>query len=118
MKNLLAIAFLVLLFSCKKNDATGSYKVRYSVTGNSVTQFKISYNLTDKYLLIPFTGTRDTTFYQPAGTALKLDAKATSHNDLVGSIFVNDVLKVTLTDNDADNDSKTQVKIDYTLPGN
>jgi hypothetical protein len=118
MKKAALILFVAIAaFACKKdNKNDGNYKVKYSVTGTSVDQFNITNNLDAHSLTTPFDGTKDTTVYLPAGTVLKLDAKASSHNALVGSIYVNDAIVATLTDSDADNDSKTQVKIDYTIP--
>lgn len=115
MKKIVLLPFILLLLqSCKKDKIT-TYKIKYSVTGTAVTQFKISYSSTDKFLATPFTGTKDTTFYQAVGTDLKLDAKADSHNILTGSISINDVIVSTFTDTDVDGDNKTQVKIDYTI---
>ncbi|SRR5258706_1926770 len=111
----LLTSIVFLLFSCKKDKDNTLYKVTYSVTGNSVNQFKITEGTTDKFVAIPFSGTRDTTIYIQSGTMLKLDTKA-DNNNLVGSIFVNDVLKATGTDTDIDGDGKTQVKIEYGLP--
>jgi hypothetical protein len=118
MKTLAFVAVAALaLFACKKdNKNEGSYKVKYSVTGTSVDQFNITNNTDVHSVYTPFDGARDTTVYMPAGTVLKLDAKASSHNALVGSIYVDDAIVATLTDSDADGDGKTQVKIDYTIP--
>jgi hypothetical protein len=118
MKKASLILFVaIVVFACKKDDKhEGSYKVKYSVTGASVNQFDITSNTDVHSVYTPFTGTRDTTVYLSAGTVLKLDAKATSHNALIGSIYVDDTMVATLTDSDADGDSKTQVKIDYTIP--
>ena len=117
MKKTALILFVsIAAFACKKEDKKdGTYKVNYSVTGTSVDQFNISNNTDAHSVTTPFSGTRDTTVYVPSGSTLKLDAKASSHNALVGSIYVNDSIVATLTDSDADNDSKTQVKIDYTI---
>jgi hypothetical protein len=92
--------------------------VKYSVTGNTVDQFKITNNTVDTWVLTPITGTKDTTVYYPAGTLVKLDVKANAAtaNSLVGTIYVNDEVKATLTDGDIDADGKTQVKIEYSLP--
>ena len=46
----------------------------------------------------------------------KLKANAATANSLVGTIYVNDEVKATLTDADVDADGKTQVKVEYTLP--
>ena len=116
MKKTILLPFVLLLFlqACKKDKNT-TYKVKYSVTGTNVTQFKINFANTEKLLVTPFTGTRDTTFYQSGGSTLMLDAKADSHNSLIGFISVNDIIVSTFTDTDIDGDSKTQVKIDYTI---
>ncbi|MDN3657240.1 hypothetical protein QWZ08_16440 [Ferruginibacter paludis] len=113
-KILLACAIFFLLFSCKKDSTGTTYKVKYTVTGNNVSQFKITQGVTDNYVLTPFSGTKDTTLSMQPGATLKLDTKATNNN-LVGSIYVNDVLKATGADLDTDGDGKTEVKIDYTL---
>ena len=116
MKKIALLASIVLLLSsCKKDKDSTVYKVKYSVTGNSVNQFKITEGTTDKLVATPFSGTKDTTIYIQSGTMLKLDTKA-DNNNLVGSIYVNDVLKATGTDTDIDGDGKTQVKIEYGLP--
>jgi hypothetical protein len=106
-----------LFISCGKSSNSSqstTYKVKYTVTGDSVNQFKISLFANDLFLQTPFSGTRDTTIYVYFGADLKLDAKAIDSN-LVGSIYVNDVLKATGTDLDADGDGKTEVKIGYTI---
>lgn len=90
------------------------YKVKYVVTGDSVNQFKITIASTDQFVKATFSGTKDTTVYVQAGTDVKLDSKANDHN-LVGSIFVNDVLAVTETDLDSNQDNKTEVKLDYVV---
>ena len=108
---------LFLFISCGKSDNSSNgttYKVTYSVTGDSVNQFKISLYATDIFLQTPFSGSKDTTIYAYFGSNLRLDAKATDSN-LVGSIYVNDVLKATGTDLDPDGDGKTEVKIGYTI---
>lgn len=115
MKKALFVSFTLLtLFACKK-DKSETFKVRYTVTGNNVNQFKISYGLTDNQLAVPFSGTKDTTIYQPSGTPVKLDTKA-NNNNLVGAIYVNDVLVASQTDTDSDGDGKTEVKLDYSIP--
>ena len=108
-------SIVFLLFACKKNKDSTTDKVRYVVTGNAVNQFKITEGTTDKFVIVPFSGTKDTTIYIQAGTMVKLDTKA-DNNNLVGSIYVNDVLQATGTDTDLDGDGKTQVKIEYGLP--
>jgi len=116
MKQIALLASVVLLLvSCKKDKDSTTYKVKYSVTGNFVNQFKITNGTTDNFVATPFSGTKDTTVYMQSGTMLKLDTKA-ENNNLVGAIYVNDVLKVTGTDTDTDGDGKTQVKIEYGLP--
>ena len=115
MKTIALFSLAILLFlSCKKDNNTTQYKVKYVVTGENVTQFKISQNTTDNFVKTPFSGTKDTTVYVEFGATLKLDTKAENHN-LVGSIYVNDVLKATGTDLDSNQDNKTEVKIDYTI---
>jgi hypothetical protein len=115
MKTIALLSSFVFLFiSCKKDNNHASYKVKYVVTGDNVTQFKISRGSTDNFVKSPFSGTKDTTVYVEFGTTLKLDTKAENHN-LVGSIYVNDELKATGTDLDTDQDGKTDVKIDYTI---
>ena len=118
MKKITLFLSIVTLFvvACKKDNS--NYKVTYSVTGNTVEQYKITNNTTDTYVLTPITGTKDTTVYYPAGTLVKLDVKANSAttNILVGTIYVNDEIKATLTDSDIDADGKTQVKMQYALP--
>src|SRR5258705_9992350 len=117
MKKIITLlaSIVFLLFACKKDKSSGAYKVKYSVTGNSVNQFKITQGTADNFVSTPFSGTKDTTVYMQAGTMLKLDTKA-DNNNLVGSIYVNDVLMVTGTDTDIDGDGKTQVKVEYGLP--
>ena len=100
MKKIALLSFAAFMFfSCKKDNET--FKVRYTVTGVDVSQFKISYNTTDHLAETPFTGTKDTTIYQSIGTVLKLDIKADSHYSLLGSIYVNDNLVATGTDEDS-----------------
>jgi hypothetical protein len=89
--------------------------VTYTVTGDAVNQFKITAGSTDNLVSTPFSGTKDTTVYLSAGVSVKLDTKADDHN-LVGTIYVNDILKATATDTDLDGDGKTEVKIEYGLP--
>jgi hypothetical protein len=120
-KSLNATALLfsvVLLFiSCSKSSNSShstTYQVRFIVTGDSVNQFKISLFANDIFLQTPFSGTRDTTINVYYGADLRLDAKGIDSN-LAASIYVNDVLKATGTDPDANGDGKTEVKIGYTL---
>jgi hypothetical protein len=110
---ILSIATL-FLFACKKDNGT-MYKVKYVVDGTSVNTYKISYGLVDNNVVTPFTGMRDTTVMQPAGTDVKLDSKAAGPS-LTGSIYVNDVLVATQTDPDSLSTNKTEVKLDYVLP--
>ena len=114
MKTIALLSSLVFLFiSCKKDNNT-LYKVKYVVTGDSVNQFKITIASTDQFVKATFSGTKDTIVYVQAGTNVKLDTKANNHN-LVGSIYVNDVLAVTGIDTDTDGDGKTEVKLDYVV---
>lgn len=118
MKKIALSSIVVLsLFACKKENNEDNFKVKYTVTGISVDQFKVGIMLTEHPVATPFTGTRDTTVYLSAGTTVKIDAKASSNNSLIGSIYVNDTQVATLTDSDADGDSKTQIKLEYTIPG-
>jgi hypothetical protein len=77
MKKIALFAVVIIFFAaaCKKDNST-TYKVRYSVTGNTIEQYKITNNTTDTYVFTPITGTKDTIVYYPAGTLVKLDAKA------------------------------------------
>ena len=114
MKTIALFSLTIFLFiSCKKDNNT-QYKVKYVVTGDSVNQFKITIGATDQFVKAAFSGTKDTTVYVQAGTDVKLDTKATDHN-LVGSIYVNDVLAVTGTDLDSAQTGKTEVKLDYVI---
>ena len=116
MKKITLLASIgFLLFACKKEKESTTYKVKYVVTGTFVNQFKITQGTTDNFVATPFSGTKDTTVYMQSGTMLKLDTKAENNNNLVGTIYVNEVLKVTGTDLDIDGDGKTQVKIEYAL---
>src|SRR2546425_49837 len=100
MKGIVFFAFSALaLFACKKEN-NSTYKVKYSVSGTEVNQFKISFDATDNFVSTPFSATKDTVVYQPAGTMLKLDAKAGSGSNLIGAIYVNDALVATQTDAD------------------
>jgi len=115
MKTFAFFCSVVFLFmSCSKSNNSNSYKVKYVVTGDSVNQFKITIASTDQFVQSIFSGTKDTTVYVQAGTNVKLDTKANNHN-LVGSIYVDDVLAVTGTDADSDGDGKTEVKLDHTV---
>lgn len=112
-KIVLLSSFVCLLLACKKENAT-TYKVKYSVTGNAVNQYKITVGSTDNFVETPFTGTKDTTIYISSGT-VKLDAKADGGMTLVGSISINDLPVATGSDDDIDGDNKTQVKLEYTI---
>ena len=114
MKQIALTFFIVLALTACKKDKQENIKVKYSVTGDNVNQFKISYGLTDNLLVVPFSGTKDTVIYQPVGTVVKLDTKA-DNNNLVGTIHVNDIMVATQTDSDTDGDGKTQVKLQYNL---
>ena len=117
MKNafLLAIIALVIFASCKKDNTPSTYKVKYTVSGSSVNQYKITVDSSDNLVSTPFTGAKDTTIYVAGGSVLKLDAKASGVNALVGSIYVNEALVSTGSDPDTDGDNKTEVKINYTI---
>jgi len=112
---ILPILFLAL-FSCKKSSTSHTYKVKYSVTGSAVNQYKITVNAEDKNVSTPFTGTRDTTLYVASSSNVKLDVKGSGTSTLVGSIYVNDALVATGSDADANGDNKTEVKLNYDLP--
>lgn len=56
-----------LLFACKKEKNGSTFKVTYSVAGDSVNQFKITKGATDNLVSTPFSGTKDTTVYLSAG---------------------------------------------------
>jgi hypothetical protein len=105
---------VIFLIACKKDEKLGSYKVKYVVSGDQVSQFKFTTGSIDHSADVPFNGTQDTTIYVDGGTVIKLDTKANSNN-LVGTIYVNDAVAVTGTDPDTDGDGKTNVKIEYTL---
>lgn len=105
---------LLFLFSCDK-EKDDTYKVKFVTTGSNVTQFKFTSGATVSDKDVPFSGTQDTTIMVAAGTAVKLDLKASS-NDLAGSIFVNDKQVATGADADTDGDGKSQVKLEYTVP--
>jgi len=117
MKAIISLpVILFLLSACGKSSDSSSYtyKVRFVVTGDSVTQFTISLNAYDNTVSTPFSGMKDTTIYVQFGANLRLDAKAIDSN-LVGSIYVNDVLKATATDKDSDGNGKTEVKTGYSI---
>lgn len=109
----LTITLAILMTGCKNDNL--SSKVTYKVTGPWVSQFKITNGFTDHIVDVPYAGTRDTTIYLVYGTKVKLDAKG-GGSSLQGTIYVDDIIVATLVDNDADGDSKTYVKIDYTIP--
>ncbi|MFL5811391.1 MAG: hypothetical protein ACJ749_17845 [Flavisolibacter sp.] len=114
MKKIALLFFAIAsLVACKKEKG-GTYKVKFVVTGNDVSQFKFSTDATDRTAETPFSGTQDTTIFVAPGTIIKLDTKANSNN-LVATIYVNDVIAVTGTDADTDGDGKTNVKVEYTL---
>ncbi|HEY0355630.1 MAG TPA: hypothetical protein VGC29_05470 [Flavisolibacter sp.] len=115
MKKIAFFCLAVLSIVACKKEKDETYKVKYVVTGDAVSQFKFSTGATDNSAETPFNGTQDTTIYVAAGTLVKLDAKANSNN-LVGSIYVNDAIVVNGTDNDTDGDGKTNVKLEYLLP--
>jgi hypothetical protein len=108
------------LFSCKKKDDPSLIKVKLSVTGTSVTQFKFNTEglAASTSVKVPFTGTKDTTVFVTGGKAISLDTKAdaATSSPLVGTIYVNDVQVATQTDADTDKDGKTQVKLSYMVP--
>jgi hypothetical protein len=117
MKNafIIALVAIIVFASCKKDNNNPSYKVKYTVSGSAVNQYKITVDSSDNWVLTPFSGAKDTTIYVAAGTTLKLDAKATGVNALVGSIYVNDALVSTGSDPDTDGDNKTEVKLSYSI---
>ena len=113
-KALLLLCIVTSLLACKKDNPNA--KITYKVTGAGVSQFKITDGAVEHLVNVPFTGTRDTTVYLPYGTMVKLDTKADGPS-LQGTIYINDEQVATLTDADTDGDNKTQVKIDYSVPG-
>jgi hypothetical protein len=120
MKYLLMLSLACLVFtSCKKNEDPSMYKVKFSVTGTSVNQFKFNTEglPASTSVAVPFTGTRDTTVYVSLAQTLSLDTKAdaTTSSKLEGKIYVNDVLVASQVDEDTDKDGKTQVKLNYTI---
>ena len=115
-KNLLTtltISLAIFMSGCKNDNL--SSKVTYKVTGTWVSQFKITNGTTEHIVNVPYAGTRDTTIYLVYGTKVKLESKGEG-STLQGTIYVDDIIVATLIDNDADGDSKTNVKIDYTIP--
>lgn len=119
MKKTAIFSFLsISLFACTKEvvKQDGKFKVTFSVTGRSVEQFKTSCNSIINNVNTPFSGTKDTTIYVQGGTVLKLETRAGSQEDLDAYIYVNDVFVATMTDTDPDDDGKTEVQIEYTLP--
>lgn len=113
MKNIILIAASLLLFvACDKEETV--QKVKFSVTGTSVTDAKFNYKSSIHGIPTPFDGTRDTTIIASIGESISLDAKATG-GQLAGKIFVNDALVAEKTDEDIDADGKTQVKISWTI---
>lgn len=120
MKHLIIVSLIGLaLFSCKKKEEATLYKVKFSVTGTSVNQFKFNTEglPASTSVATPFTGTKDTTVYVGVAKVLSLDTKAdaATSSSLVGVIYVNDVPVATQTDADSDKDGKTQVKLSYTM---
>ena len=118
MKRLAILSLIaVVLFACKKeNKHEGEYGVRYVITGTNVDQFKATVDSTGHIVATPFSGTKDTTIYVHASSVIKLEAKASSHEALSGSIAVDGTQVASLTDTDGDGDSKTQIKLEYTIP--
>ena len=115
MKNLLLGAMVLTLFSaCSKEEANPQMAVKFSITGNQVTEVKLNYKNTINGFKVPFNGTRDTTIYANVGETISLDAKSTGGN-LKGQIFVNNALVAEQIDADTDGDGKTQVKTSWTI---
>ncbi len=121
MKRTLLLSFITLaVFACKKKEEiTPLYKVKFSITGTSVNQFKFNSDALAASITMatPFTGTKDTTIYLGPGKVVSLDGKATATagKSLVGRIYINDTEVALQTDADADGDGKTAVHLDYTL---
>ena len=113
------IAFVALigLFSvvaCNKGENT-TYKIKYSVSGTAVTEFKITAGITEYFITTPFDGTMDTTIILQSVSPLRLDAKGDGPS-LIGTIFVNDMPVLSGYDSDTDGDNKTQVTTEYLIP--
>ena len=115
MKNLLLGAMIVTLFSaCSKEEENSQMAVKFSVTGQDVTEVKFNYKNTISGFKVPFSGTRDTTIYANIGETISVDAKSTG-GALKGQIFVNNNLAAEQIDADTDGDGKTQVKTTWTI---
>ena len=114
MKKIAIFSIVSLLFFACKKDKAETYTVKFVTTGTNVTQFKFYQGSTISDITVPFSGTADTTVIVPAGTVVKLDTKANSNN-LVGTIYVNNVQVANGTDTDVDGDGKAQVKLEYPL---
>jgi len=116
MKKTAFVALIGLLFlvACSKAKNT-TYKVKYSVIGTAVTEFKITGGDKEYIISTPFDGTKDTTIFLETITALKLDAKGDGPS-LIGTIFINDYPVLSGYDSDEDGDNKTQVTTEYTMP--
>ncbi|MCO4294264.1 hypothetical protein NF867_15490 [Solitalea sp. MAHUQ-68] len=108
----LLFSALLLITSCKKDDS--AKKVRFLVTGTSVTDVKFNFKSTVQAFKVPFTGTKDTTVMVSESSPLSLNAKSTGGR-LTGQIYVDGVLVSEKIDNDTDGDGKTEVKADYEL---
>ena len=116
MKKISFIALIGLLFvvaACNKETNT-TYKVKFSVVGTEVTEFKISDGVSDNFISIPFTGTKDTTVYLQSVATLKVSAKGDGPS-LIGTIFINDMPVMSGYDSDEDGDNKTEVAAEYTI---
>ena len=109
-----ALISLLSIVACKKDKDT-TYKVKYSVSGTAVSQYKMTVGIYDNFVSTPFTGTKDTTIYMQSVSTLKLDAMGDGPS-MAGTIYVNDVPIITGNDPDTDGDNKTQVKIEYVNP--
>lgn len=115
---LLFSTILIFLLSCTKENNNTTFKVRYAVTGDSVTQFKISQNGAEGFFVTtPFLGTLDTVIYIESGkgSTLKLDAIGNCAN-LVGTIDVDGSLRAFGSESDTDGDGITTVSVEYTIP--
>ena len=115
MKKIAFIALIGLLFivACTKEKNT-TYKIKFSVIGTTVTEFKINDGVSDKFILAPFTESKDTTIYLQSVTTLKLDAKGDGPS-LIGTIFINDMPVISGYDSDVDGDNMTQMTATYTI---